>query len=109
MKAVVVISGDKVSFLRGVYEATGGIYIGSVIAEGADKDMPYGDFTVCLPGVPLRENEVIVPKYKLYGEAYVRFKEALVEEELYDVKHGFAESRVVLLKSNWKELTTEIV
>lgn len=109
MKAVAVISGDKVSFTSSTYQATGGIYIGSVIAEGEDKGMPYGDFTICLPDVPLRENEVIVPKYKLYGEAYIRFKEALVDEELYDVKHGFAESRVVRLKSNWKELTTELV
>ena len=108
MKAVVVISGDKVSFTSSTYQVTGGIYIGSVIAEGSDKGMPYGDFTVCLPDVPLNENEVIVPKYKLYGEAYVRFKEALVEEELYDVKHSFATSRVVRLKPNWKELTTEL-
>lgn len=108
MNMTVIMCGESIAFNRSVYQATGGIYIGSVIADGQDKGMPFSDFTVCIPEETLGENEVIIPVYKLGKECYNAFKDFLVEKELEPVAHGFAVSMKVLLKPNWHELTQEL-
>lgn len=104
------IDGRKVRLVRSTYAATNGIYIGSIVSDD-DEECPgerWADITVCLPQVKLKENEVVIPLYKLHGETYEAVKELLIEEEIEDVAHGFAVSKIVRLKPNWREFTTEL-
>jgi len=109
---VVNMDGDKtkIFFTHSIYVKTKGIYIGSIVSENDEEcpGEPWADITVCLPGFVLGENEVIIPTYNLDKDTYKVVKKNLIEAEIRDIHHGYATSKLVRLKPNWKDLVEEL-
>lgn len=106
------MSGEKTNifFTTSKYAATDGTYIGSVVSYEDEEcgGEPWADITVCLPDFPTLPNEVVIPTYKLDKSTYAVVKKNLIEEELGEIKHGFATSTHVRLKANWRDLVEEL-
>lgn len=100
----------KISFVSSTYNATNGIYIGSVVSEDDEEcpGEPWADITVCLPELELGEDEVVIPTYNMVGTTYDVVKENLIEKEIRNIHHGYATSKLVKLKPNWRDLVTEM-
>lgn len=100
----------KIYFIASNYVANNGIYLGAIVSEddGECPGEPWSDVTVCLPQFNLNEDEVIVPIYNMGNDTFETIKKALVEEVIRDVRHGYATSKLVRLKPNWRDLVVQM-
>lgn len=104
MSRILTIDGTQVALVQGYYEENNSLFLSSIVLSGKKKGSPFVDFTEYIPDIHLNEDEIIVPLHKMLGSSYDAFKERFVEEEICEVHRNAAISKMVKLKSNWRDL-----
>ena len=94
--------GKSITVVRDEYIATNGV------ALKAWKDgEPYAFITICVPEIPLEENEVILNHDIQWDAKFTsEFLDYMCDttDGIKRVKYGHAESYIVKLKDGWKDL-----
>ena len=83
----------------GEYAATDGIAI-----DAWDEEGPFADVTICVQGIPLKKNEVILNHDVLFDREFVDSFLEYLAEGARPVHYGYANSYAIKLKDNWKDL-----
>ena len=84
---------------------------GTAIMALTDEREPYAAVSICLAdyGVKLPENQIVINHDLMNDPVYLtKIKADLVKKEVMAVSFGFANSIVVELKDNWKEICEEV-
>lgn len=84
---------------------------GTAITALTDEREPYAAVSICLAdyGVKLPENQIVINHDLMNDPVFLtKIKPDLIKKEVMAVSFGFANSIVVELKDNWKELCEEV-
>ena len=80
---------------------------GGIALDAWDEEGPFSDVSICVPGVPLKENEIILNHDILWDNEFVNaFSEYICTGEKRPVRYGpfGVESAIVTLKLEWRDL-----
>ena len=92
--------GTGMVMVRGEYMATGGVAL-----RAYDRGEPYATVTICVPEIPLKDNEVILNHDILWNDEFTKsFIDQFCEDGMAPVRYGYADSYKVKLKDGWEDL-----
>lgn len=91
--------GESIVLRYGEYVATNGIAI-----DAWDEEGPFADISICVQGIHLEENEVVLNHDLLFDKEFVDSLIHYIAEDARPVHYGYAHSYAIKLKDNWKDL-----